>query len=418
MNRYYTSFFEKRIEDLHSEKRYRVFADLERRVGEFPRATYRNGAHEKDVVVWCSNDYLGMGQHPKVLDAMCDAAQTMGAGAGGTRNISGTTRYHVLLEDELADLHHKESALLFSSGYISNEAALSTLAKLLPDCAVFSDQMNHASMIKGIQHSGADKFIFKHNDLEHLEQLLKSVELCRPKIIAFESVYSMDGDFAPIEEICDLADKYGAMTYIDEVHAVGMYGPRGAGLAEERCLMDRIDVIEGTLGKAYGVMGGYVAAKKTIVDVIRSYASSFIFTTSQPPAVMAAARASIQHLKVSQIERARQQERAQKLKSMLRVAGIPQIESPSHIVPIMVGDPKRCKQATDMLLDQHNIYVQPINYPTVPRGTERLRLTPGPLHTDEMMQQLVGALVSVWHELSLGFDHVETETADIIQLAV
>tara|TARA_B100000686_G_scaffold353454_1_gene459155 strand:- start:1709 stop:2971 length:1263 start_codon:yes stop_codon:yes gene_type:complete len=420
MNSYYKNFFEKRIEDLHQEKRYRVFADLERRVGEYPRATYRDDHVSKDVVIWCSNDYLGMGQHPKVLDAMCDAVRTTGAGAGGTRNISGTTHHHVLLEEELADLHNKEAALLFSSGYISNEAALSALAKLLPDCVVFSDQMNHASMIEGIRHSGAEKFIFRHNDLNHLEQQLKSVELCRPKIIAFESVYSMDGDFAPIEAICDLADKYGAMTYIDEVHAVGMYGPRGGGLAEKLGLMDRIDVIEGTLGKAYGVMGGYVAAKRTVIDVIRSYASSFIFTTSQPPAVMAGARASIQHLKTSDIERKQQQERAQKLKSMLRAAGIPQIESPSHIVPIMVGDPKRCKQATDMLLDQHNIYVQPINYPTVPRGTERLRLTPGPLHTDEMLSALVNALVSVWQELSLGFAEDENlpATADVIPLAV
>ena len=419
MNSYYKNFFEKRIEDLHQEKRYRVFADLERRVGEYPRATYRDDHVSKDVVIWCSNDYLGMGQHPKVLDAMCDAVRTTGAGAGGTRNISGTTHHHVLLEEELADLHNKEAALLFSSGYISNEAALSALAKLLPDCVVFSDQMNHASMIEGIRHSGAEKFIFRHNDLNHLEQQLKSVELCRPKIIAFESVYSMDGDFAPIEAICDLADKYGAMTYIDEVHAVGMYGPRGGGLAEKLGLMDRIDVIEGTLGKAYGVMGGYVAAKRTVIDVIRSYAS-FIFTTSQPPAVMAGARASIQHLKTSDIERKQQQERAQKLKSMLRAAGIPQIESPSHIVPIMVGDPKRCKQATDMLLDQHNIYVQPINYPTVPRGTERLRLTPGPLHTDEMLSALVNALVSVWQELSLGFAEDENlpATADVIPLAV
>ncbi len=420
MDHYYQAFFEKRIEDLHREKRYRVFADLERRVGEFPVATYRDGDTIKDVTIWCSNDYLGMGQHPKVLDAMCEAVKTAGAGAGGTRNISGTTHYHVTLEDELADLHGKESALLFSSGYISNEAALSTLAKLLPDCVVFSDEKNHASMIAGIRHSGAEKYIFRHNDLAHLEQLLKSVDLCRPKIIAFESVYSMDGDFAPIEAICDLADKYAAMTYIDEVHAVGMYGDRGAGVAEKLGLMDRIDVIEGTLGKAYGVMGGYIAAKRNIIDVVRSYASSFIFTTSLPPAVMAGATASIMHLKVSQIERARQQERAQKLKSMLRDAGIPQVNSPSHIVPVMVADPKRCKQATDLLLSKHNIYVQPINYPTVPRGTERLRLTPGPLHNDAMMQHLVDALVDVWHVLGLAFEDNKSEgaTADIIPLAV
>lgn len=418
MDHYYQSFFEKRIEDLHQEKRYRVFADLERRAGEFPLASYRNNGQQKDVTIWCSNDYLGMGQHPKVLDAMCDAVRNSGAGAGGTRNISGTTRYHVELEDELADLHHKESALLFSSGYISNEAALSTLAKLLPDCAVFSDEMNHASMIAGIRHSGAEKFIFRHNDVAHLEQMLKSVDLCRPKIIAFESVYSMDGDIAPIEAICDLAEKYAALTYIDEVHAVGMYGERGAGVAEKLGLMDRIDVIEGTLGKAYGVMGGYIASRKNIIDVVRSYASSFIFTTSLPPAVMAGAKASIQHLKVSQIERCRQQERAQKLKSMLRNAGIPQIESPSHIVPVMVGDPKRCKQATDLLLDKHDIYVQPINYPTVPRGTERLRLTPTPLHTDQMLENLVSALISVWQELGLArYQNDAAQTADVISLA-
>jgi 5-aminolevulinate synthase len=407
MDSYYHKFFQSRIEDLHKEGRYRIFADLERRVGEYPVATFRENGVSKDVTIWCSNDYLGMGHHPVVLDAMCEAVKNTGAGAGGTRNISGTTRYHVELEEELADLHNKESALLFSSGYISNEASLSTLAKLLPDCAVFSDEMNHASMIEGIRHSGCEKFIFKHNDLEHLEHLLKSVDLCRPKIIAFESVYSMDGDFAPIEEICDLADKYAAMTYIDEVHAVGMYGPRGAGVCEARGLMDRIDVIEGTLGKAYGVMGGYIAAQKTIIDVVRSYASSFIFTTSLPPAVLAGAKASIAHLKKSQAERTRHQERAQKLKSMLRQAGIPIIDSPSHIVPVMVGDPRRCKKATDILLEKHNIYVQPINYPTVPRGTERLRLTPSPLHTDAMMEHIVASLVSVWGELGLPLHKVE-----------
>jgi len=403
MDSYYHTFFNSRIEDLHKEGRYRVFANLERRVGEFPLATYRKDGVERDVTIWCSNDYLGMGHHPKVIKAMCDAAQNAGAGAGGTRNISGTTHYHVELEDELADLHQKEAALLFSSGYISNEAALSTLAKLLPDCVVFSDEMNHASMIQGIRQSGAEKHIFRHNDLEHLEFLLKSVDRCRPKIIAFESVYSMDGDFAPIEAICDLADKYAAMTYIDEVHAVGMYGERGAGVAEKLGLMDRIDVIEGTLGKAYGVMGGYITAQRPIIDVVRSYAASFIFTTSLPPAVLAGARASIEHLKTSQTERRQHQARAQKLKSMLSAANIPIIHSESHIVPVMVGDAARCKQATDILLNEYGIYVQPINYPTVPRGTERLRLTPSPLHDDLMMEHLTDSLVKVWDKLGLSF---------------
>ena len=410
MDSYYQRFFQSRIEDLHKEGRYRVFADLERKVGEYPVATYRDDNGARDVTIWCSNDYLGMGHHPVVLDAMCEAVRNSGAGAGGTRNISGTTRYHIELEDELADLHGKESALLFSSGYISNEAALSTLAKLLPDCVVFSDEKNHASMIQGIRHSGCEKYIFRHNDLEHLEHLLKSVDTCRPKIIAFESVYSMDGDFAPIEKICDLADKYAAMTYIDEVHAVGMYGPRGGGVAEQRGLMDRIDIIEGTLGKAFGVMGGYITARKTVIDVVRSYASGFIFTTSLPPAVLAGARASIRHLKESQAERRIHQERAQRLKSMLGDAGIPTVDSPSHIVPVMVGDPRRCKEATDILLEKYNIYVQPINYPTVPRGTERLRLTPSPLHTDEMLKHLVDSLVAVWEDLGLAFE--ENEVAE------
>jgi len=417
MDHYYDRFFENRIEDLHKEGRYRVFADLERRVGAFPVATWHNDQGSQDVTIWCSNDYLGMGHHPDVIKAMCDATENAGAGAGGTRNISGTTHYHIELEDELADLHGKESALLFSSGYISNEAALSTLAKLLPDCAVFSDEMNHASMIQGIRNSKCEKFIFRHNDVEHLEHLLKSVDQCRPKIIAFESVYSMDGDMAPIEEICDLAEKYAALTYIDEVHAVGMYGPRGAGVCEKRGLMDRIDIIEGTLGKAYGVMGGYIASKKTVIDVVRSYASSFIFTTSLPPAILAGARASIRHLKTSQIERARHQERAQKLKSMLSAAGIPIIHSVSHIVPVMVGDPRRCKEASDMLLDKYAIYVQPINYPTVPRGTERLRLTPSPHHTDEMMEHLTASLVAIWEEMGLAFvDPVESDVSNVVSM--
>ena len=402
MNEFYQSFFKNRINDLHNEGRYRVFADLERQVGQFPKAIFRNeeGA-EKEITIWCSNDYLGMGQHEKVLAGAKEAIDKCGAGAGGTRNISGTTHYHVLLEQELADLHNKESGLLFSSGYISNEAALSTLAKLMPDCAVFSDQANHASMIEGIRHSQAEKFIFRHNDLAHLESLLERAGRCRPKIIAFESVYSMDGDIAPIKEICDLADKYGAMTYIDEVHAVGMYGPRGGGVAEARGLMDRIDIIEGTLGKAFGNMGGYITGRKDVIDVVRSYASSFIFTTSLTPSVLGGALAAVRHLKSSQTERDQHQERAAKLKRMLKKANLPIIDSESHIVPLMIGDPRLCKQVTDDLMNYYNIYVQPINYPTVARGSERIRLTPSPLHTDEDMGYLVDSLCQIWEQLKL-----------------
>ncbi len=399
---FYDSFFELRLQELHREGRYRIFADLERQVGRFPKALMRMAdGSERDVTLWCSNDYLGMGHHPKVIEAMCEAARAHGAGAGGTRNISGTTHLHGLLETSLADLHGKEAALLFTSGYISNEATLSTIAKVLPDCVIFSDEKNHASMIAGIRASGAEKYIFRHNDLAHLEELLQSVARCRPKIIAFESVYSMDGDISPIGEIADLAEKYGALTYLDVVHAVGMYGPRGAGVAERDGVMDRIDIIEGTLGKAYGVMGGYVASRRGVIDVIRSYAPGFIFTTALPPVLLAGALASVEHLKSSQAERVRHQERAQRLKSMLRDAGLPQMPSVSHIVPVMVGEAKLCKAASDMLLAEHGIYVQPINYPTVPKGTERLRFTPGPLHSDADIDHLVEALTVLWKQCAI-----------------
>jgi 5-aminolevulinate synthase len=408
---FYDAYFENRIKDLHSEGRYRVFADIERQVGRFPRAILRNAAgQEKEITIWCSNDYLGMGQHPKVIDAMCQAVKTSGTGAGGTRNISGTTHYHVLLEKSLADLHQKDAALLFTSGYVSNEAALSTIAKVLPDCLIFSDEKNHASMIQGIRGAGCEKFIFRHNDVEHLESLLKTAERCRPKIIAFESVYSMDGDIAPIGKICDLAQKYAALTYLDEVHAVGMYGPRGAGMAESTGDMARIDICEGTLGKAYGVMGGYIAASKPIIDVVRSYASSFIFTTALPPGLLAGALASVEYLKTSQVERARHQERVQYLKDLLQGRGLPVMPSVSHIVPVIVGDARLCKKASDMLLNEFGVYAQPINYPTVARGTERLRLTPTPFHTDADMQHLADALESVWRSLGL------MQTPNVVQL--
>ena len=397
----YRSIFEDAVDTLRQEKRYRVFADLERVAGRFPTAIYRDQAdNAREITIWCSNDYLGMGQHPDVITAMQETAAKLGAGAGGTRNISGTNRPLVELERSLADLHRKEAALVFTSGFVSNEAALSTIARLLPDCLILSDQLNHASMIQGVRQSGMEKKIFRHNDVAHLRELLAAAGR-RPKLIAFESVYSMDGDVAPIKAILDLAEEFGALTYIDEVHAVGMYGPRGGGIAERDGLMDRIDIIEGTLAKGFGVMGGYIAANRAIVDAVRSYAPEFIFTTALPPALCAAARASIEHLKLSSVERIGQQRQAQLVKDMLVDAGLPVMPTTTHIVPLIVGDARHVKAASDALLERHNIYIQPINYPTVPKGTERLRITPTPLHTDEMIVALRNALVSVWAELEL-----------------
>ena len=397
----YEAFFGAEIAGLHREGRYRVFTDLERQSGRFPHATHHHAGGRREVTVWCSNDYLGMGQHPTVTNAMHEAIERCGAGAGGTRNISGTNHYHVLLEQELADLHGKEAALLFTSGYVSNWAALGTLAGKLPNCAVFSDSENHASMIEGIRASRAERQIFRHNDPEDLNRKLGLVDPSRPKLVAFESVYSMDGDIAPIDEICDVAEAHGALTYLDEVHAVGLYGARGGGISERMGLAHRLDVIEGTLGKAFAVHGGYITASSALCDFVRSFASGFIFTTSLPPAVAAGAAASIRHLKASSAERARHQERVAATRAALDAAGIPTLANNSHIIPVMVCDPVLCKAISDTLLDEFGIYVQPINYPTVARGTERLRVTPSPLHTDADIAHLVTALRTIWGRIGL-----------------
>ncbi len=404
----YQEIFRNAVDSLHEEKRYRIFADLERQVGKFPKAIYRysaeRGTNEREVTIWCSNDYLGMGQHADVISTMQEVAGRMGAGAGGTRNISGTNHPLVELELELADLHPKEAALVFTSGFVSNEAGISTIARLLPDCLILSDALNHASMIEGVRRSGAQKQIFRHNDLAHLEELLAATDIDRAKLIVFESVYSMDGDIAPIKQIADLADKYNAMTYIDEVHAVGMYGERGAGICEREGLLDRIDVIEGTLAKAYGTLGGYISGSAALIDAVRSFAPNFIFTTALPPAIAAAAVTSIRHLKNSKVEREAQQKQAATAKRVLGAAGLPVMPSETHIVPIMVGDPELCKAASDHLMKEHGIYIQPINYPTVPRGTERLRITPTPFHGDDLIEHLSVALVETWKKLGLPFE--------------
>jgi 5-aminolevulinate synthase len=397
----YNAYFENALARLRDERRYRVFADLERLAGRFPRAIWHSARGPRDVIVWCSNDYLGMGQHPKVIGAMVETAARMGAGAGGTRNIAGTNHPLIELERELADLHGKDAALVFTSGYVSNETGISTIAKLLPDCLLLSDAWNHNSMIEGVRQSKCEKQIFRHNDMAHLEALLAAVPRERPKLIVFETLYSMDGDVAPINRICELARRYGAMTYADEVHAVGMYGPRGGGQAEQQGAMERLDVIEGTLAKAFGCMGGYIAASAPLIDAVRSYAPGFIFTTALPPAICAAAAAAIRHLKSSSFERERHQERAARVKAVLNSAGLPVMASDTHIVPVFVGEPEKCKQATDLLLEEHGIYIQPINYPTVPKGSERLRITPSPYHDDALIDALAQAMLDVWEHLRL-----------------
>jgi 5-aminolevulinate synthase len=397
----YNAFFVDALARLRDERRYRVFADLERIAGRFPHAVWHSPNGPRDVVIWCSNDYLGMGQNPKVIGAMVETATRMGTGAGGTRNISGTNHPLVELERELADLHGKPAALVFTSGYVSNQTGISTMAKLMPGCLILSDAFNHNSMIEGVRQSLCERQIFRHNDMAHLEELLRATDPARPKLIVFESLYSMDGDVAPVQAICDLAARYNAMTYCDEVHAVGMYGPRGGGICERDGVMSRVDVIEGTLAKAFGCLGGYITGTTALIDAVRSYAHGFIFTTALPPAVCAAATAAIRHLKISQWERDRQQDRAARAKAVLSASGIPVMPSDTHIVPVFVGDPEKCKAASDMLLEEHGIYIQPINYPTVPKGTERLRITPNPYHDDALIDALAQALVDVWERMGL-----------------
>jgi len=397
----YDAYFAGALARLRDERRYRVFADLERLAGRFPHAIWHSPQGPRDVIVWCSNDYLGMGQHPKVIGAMVETATRMGTGAGGTRNIAGTNHPLVDLERELADLHRKEAALVFTSGYVSNETGISTIAKLLPNCLILSDELNHNSMIEGVRQSKCEKQIFRHNDMAHLEDLLRAADPSRPKLIVFETLYSMDGDIAPTDRICDLAERYRAMTYADEVHAVGMYGPRGGGQAEQQGTMARIDVIEGTLAKAFGCLGGYITASLALCDAVRSYAPGFIFTTALPPPICAAATAAIRHLKASSFERERHQERAARVKAVLNAAGLPVMPNDTHIVPVFVGEPEKCKEATDLLLAEHGIYIQPINYPTVPKGSERLRITPTPYHADAVIDALAEALVDVWERLEL-----------------
>ena len=397
----FDAFFEQELERLRNDGNYRIFADLERHAGAFPQATRYDGEDTRNVTVWCSNDYLGMGQNETVRAAMHEAIEKCGTGAGGTRNISGTNHYHILLERELADLHNKEAALIFTSGYVSNWATLGTLGARLPNCVILSDSLNHASMIEGIRHSRADKVIWNHNDVQDLDRKLSLIDPSRPKLVAFESVYSMDGDIAPIKEICDVADKHGAMTYLDEVHAVGMYGPRGGGVAEREGLMDRLTIIEGTLGKAFGVMGGYIAASAALCDYVRSFSSGFIFTTALPPAIAAGATASIRYLKGSNEERMGQRDRVATVRARFDALGIPHMPNPSHIIPVMVGDPTKCRWISDVLLDTYGIYIQPINYPTVPKGTERLRITPSPLHSDDDIDHLVRAINDLWSQCAL-----------------